>query len=104
MTAFPFARILPYPQQPGAWCQTDREFTMLSLQTLFVIAVVIVLAYLLLDGWLTRAVWVKGARDGPFSFRQPAHKRERDEDPWTYWFTMGFYAVALSCLVILLLA
>ena len=61
-----------------------------------------ILACLLIEGWLTRAVWVKGPRSGAFSFRHPAHKSERAEDHWTYWFAMGFYATALACLVILL--
>ena len=76
---------------------------MQSLQTLFVFAVMLVLACLLVDGWKSRSVWVKGKRDGGFSLRHPAHRRERDEDPWSYWFAMGFYAVALLCLAILLL-
>lgn len=60
------------------------------------------MAYLIIDGWLTRAVWVKGTRDGLFSFRHLAHKRSRDEDPWPYWFAMSFYGLALVCLLWLL--
>ena len=73
------------------------------VQTLFVIIVILALAWLLLDGWRSGAVWVKGARDRPFSFRELAHRRDREEDPWIYGFAMGFYAVALLCLVIYLL-
>ena len=68
------------------------------IQSFFIVAVIVLLAGLLVDGALTRAVWVKGARDGPFSFRHWAHKRDRDEDPWSYWFAMSFYGVALVCL------
>ena len=73
------------------------------IQFLFVLLVILALAWLLLDGWLTRAVWVKGARDGLFSFRNWAHRRERDYEPWSYWSAMVFYALALLCLCGLLL-
>ena len=74
------------------------------LQSLFIIVVILVLAYLLLDGWFSGAVWVKGARKGLFDYRRPAHRRDRDADPWIYWFAMGFYLVVLLCLVALLLS
>lgn len=73
------------------------------LQSLFIIVVILVLAYLLIDGWFSGAVWVKGARQGLLNFRQLAHKRERAAEPWVYWFAMGFYLVTLLCLVALLL-
>ena len=76
---------------------------MQTFQLAFVVLVILILAGLLVDGFMTRAVWVKGARDGLFSFRHWAHKRERDEDPWTYWFAMGFYGVAVIALCVLLL-
>jgi len=69
-----------------------------GIQTLFVVLVILLLAGLLIDGAVTRAVWVKGARDGLFSYRHWAHKRSLDEDPWPYWFAMGFYSLALICL------
>ena len=68
------------------------------IQSLFIFVGIVVLAGLLVDGALTRAVWVKGARDGLFSFRNWAHKRSRDEDPWPYWFAMAFYGLAMICL------
>jgi len=73
------------------------------IQSLFITLSIGLLAGLLVDGALTRAVWVKGARDGLFSFRHWAHKRSRNEDPWLYWFAMGFYALALLSLCGLLL-
>jgi hypothetical protein len=73
------------------------------IQSLFIALVILILAGLLADGFATRAVWVKGARDGLFSFRHWAHKRSRDEDPWPYWFAMGFYGLALISLCALLL-
>ena len=68
---------------------------MITLQSLFVILVILLLCYLVVDGLLTRSVWVKGARTGAFSFRQWAHKRNRDDEPGSYWFAMSFYVVAV---------
>jgi len=76
---------------------------MLTIQTLFVLLIILLLGYLLVDGSISRAVWVKGARNGLFSFRSWAHKRGRDDEPWIYWCAMGFYAVAIICLCGLLL-
>ena len=73
------------------------------IQSLFIVLVILVLAGLLIDGALTRAVWVKGARNGLFSFRNWAHKRERDAEAWIYWCAMGFYGLALICLCGLLI-
>jgi hypothetical protein len=73
------------------------------IQLLFIILVIVILAGLLIDGALTRAVWVKGTRNGLFSFRHWAHKRERDAEAWIYWFAMSFYALALLCLCAYLL-
>jgi len=69
-----------------------------DIQSLFIVVVILLLGGLLVDGAVTGAVWVKGARYGPFSFRHWAHKRGRGEDPWSYWFAMSFYGLALFCL------
>lgn len=68
------------------------------MQTAAILLINLLLAYLIIDGWRTQAVWVKGTRDGLFSFRHWAHKRSRDEDPWPYWFAMSFYGLVLACL------
>ena len=73
------------------------------IQWVVTVLVILILAGLLVDGLLTRAVWVKGTRKGLFSFRHWAHKRERDEEAWIYWFAMSFYALVLLCLCGLLL-
>ena len=39
------------------------------IQLVFTVLVILILAGLLVDGALTRAVWVKGTRKGLFSFR-----------------------------------
>ena len=77
---------------------------MLTLQSLFVVLVILLLCYLVVDGLLTRSVWVKGSRRGLFSFRQWGHKCGRDDDPRSYWFAMIFYAVAMLLSIWLLLS
>jgi len=75
---------------------------MQTLQSIFIVLVILVLCYLVANGLLTRSVWVKGNRRGLVSFREWAHKCGRDDEPRSYWFAMGFYSVALLCLVWLL--
>jgi hypothetical protein len=79
------------------------ENSMHVIQLVFTVLVILILAGLLIDGALTRAVWVKGARNGLFSFRHWGHKCERDEEAWPYWFAMSFYALTVICLCALLL-
>jgi H+/Cl- antiporter ClcA len=73
-----------------------------TLQSIFIVLVILVLCYLVANGLSTRSVWVKGSRRGIVSFREWAHKRSRDDEPRSYWFAIGFYSVALLCLVWLL--
>ncbi|NND40094.1 MAG: hypothetical protein HKO06_10905 [Pseudomonadales bacterium] len=75
---------------------------MQTLQSIFIVLVILVLCYLVANGLLTRSVWVKGSRRGIVSFREVAHKRNRDDEPRSYWFAMGFYSVVLLCLAWLL--
>ncbi len=75
---------------------------MAEIQTIVTLLVVCALAFLIIDGLASGAVWVKGTRTGLFTFRHWAHKRSRDEDPWPYWFALSFYGVALICLCWLL--
>ena len=75
---------------------------MQTLPSIFIVPVILVLCYLVANGLLTRSVWVKGNRRGLVSFREWAHKCGRDDEPRSYWFAMGFYSVALLCLVWLL--
>jgi H+/Cl- antiporter ClcA len=75
---------------------------MQTLQSIFIALVILVLCYLVANGLSTRSVWVKGSRRGIVSFREWAHKRSRDDEPRSYWFAIGFYSVALLCLVWLL--
>ena len=77
---------------------------MITLQSLFVVLMILLLCYLVVDGLLTRSIWVKGSRRGPFSFRQWAHKCGRDDEPRSYWFAMVFYTAAVLLLLWLLLS
>ncbi len=77
---------------------------MITLQSLFIVLVILLLCYLVVDGLLTRSVWVKGGRKRPFSFRHWAHKCGREDEPRVYWFAMIFYAVAILLSIWLLLS
>jgi len=77
---------------------------MITLQSVFVALVILLLFGLVLNGLLTRSVWVKGSRTGVFSFRNMAHKRGREDEPNSYWFAMIFYSVAVLLLIWLLMS
>jgi len=75
---------------------------MITLQSVFVSLVMLLLCALVLDGIMTRSVWVKGSRTGVFSFRNLAHKCDREYEPRCYWSAMVFYSVAMLLLIWLL--
>ena len=75
---------------------------MQTVESLFIILIILVLCYLVANGLLTRSIWVKGNRRGLVSFREWAHKCNREDEPHSYWFAMTFYSAALLCLVWLL--
>ena len=77
---------------------------MVTLQSVFVVLVILLLFGLVLDGLMTRSVWVKGSRTGNFSFRNMAHKRGRADESGSYWFAMIFYLVAMLFLIWLLIS
>jgi hypothetical protein len=77
---------------------------MITLQSVFVSLVMLLLCALVLDGIMTRSVWVKGSRTGLFSFRNLAYKCDREYEPRCYWSAMVFYGVAMLLLIWLLLS
>ena len=77
---------------------------MITLQSAFVVLVILLLFGLVFNGLLTRSVWVKGSRTGVFSFRSMAHKRGREDEPLSYWFAILFYSVAMLLLIWLLMS
>jgi len=77
---------------------------MITLQSVCVSLVMLLLCALVLDGILTRSVWVKGSRTGLFSFRNLAYKCDREYEPRCYWSAMVFYSVAMLLLIWLLLS
>jgi NADH:ubiquinone oxidoreductase subunit 3 (subunit A) len=77
---------------------------MITLQSLFIVLLILLLCYLVVDGLLTRSVWIKGGRKKPFSFRQWAYKCDHEDEPRSYWFAIGFYTVAILLLIWLLLS
>jgi hypothetical protein len=76
-----------------------------GLQSLFIILVILVLLYLVIDGLITRSIWIKGGRrSGIVNWREWAHRCERADKPATYWAAMIFYCLALLLIGWLLLA
>lgn len=69
----------------------------------FVFIVAAILLYLIVDGFITGEVWVRGARKGFVNFSQWAHKRSREEEPVSYWMFMGLYAVGIVGIAVILL-
>ncbi|MDH3221061.1 MAG: hypothetical protein OEO19_16135 [Gammaproteobacteria bacterium] len=77
---------------------------MVTLQSFFLALVAGILVYLIADGLLTGSVWIKGARTGIVDFRKWAHRRGREDEPFSYWFAMAFYGTALSFILWLLVS
>ena len=67
---------------------------------LFILFVIGALGYMIVDGLVTGAVWVRGPRRG-FSFTQIAHKRSREDEPVSYWIFMGLYSLGAVWLLYL---
>lgn len=70
---------------------------LILLQTLFYLIVVLFTGFLLIEGWLTQGVWVKGCNKGLFAsiidMESWAVKKHRKSEPDAYWIFMGFYAI-----------
>ena len=64
---------------------------MITVQSDFVILVITLLIYLVVDGLLSGSVWVKGSRSGKINYREWAHRSSREDKPRTYWSAMIFY-------------
>ena len=66
------------------------------LQTLFFFIGMLFTGYLLIEGWLNQAVWVKGCSKGlfanAFEMQSWAVKKHRSSEPQDYWAFMIFYA------------
>ena len=74
---------------------------MFSLASLPILISVVVVAWLLWDGWQTGEVWVKGgAHDAltrKLDWQSFAHKVSREERPFVYWLNMALFIV-VECL------
>ena len=80
---------------------------LILLQTLFYLIGALFTGYLLTEGWLTQAVWVKGcSKDLLASVTEMeswAVKKHRSSEPTDYWGFMGFYGAAFVFFVIVLI-
>ena len=80
---------------------------LILLQTLFFFVGVLFTGFLLIEGWLSQAVWAKDCSQGLLanisrvdSWLSKTHK---DKDPNWYWGFMGFYGVAFLFFIIVLI-
>ncbi len=79
---------------------------LILLQNLFFLVVALMLGYLLIEGWLSQAVWVKGGTKGIFAdvrnMDSWATKKHRNTEPNDYWGYMGFYAASFLFILFVL--
>lgn len=79
---------------------------LILLQTLLFLVLTLFTGYLLVEGWLSQAVWVKGCSKGLLAsvteMESWAVKKHRSSEPTEYWGFMGFYAFAFLLFVFLL--
>ncbi|MFK7816480.1 MAG: hypothetical protein AB8B92_09090 [Gammaproteobacteria bacterium] len=80
---------------------------LILLQTLLYLIGILFTGYLLVEGWLNQAVWVKGCSKGLFAsvteMESWAAKKHRSSEPQDYWGFMGFYCVAFMFFLIVLI-
>lgn len=80
---------------------------LILLQTLFYLIGTLFTGYLLVEGWLNQAVWVKGCNKGLFAsvteMESWAVKKHRSTEPQDYWGFMGFYCLAFLFFFVVLI-
>lgn len=80
---------------------------LILLQTLLFFVCALFTGFLLIEGWLNQAVWVKGCSKGLLAsvteMESWAVKKHRNTEASEFWVFMGFYAVAfLFCVIVLI--
>lgn len=81
---------------------------LILLQTLFYFICTLFTGFLLVEGWMSQAVWAKGCDKGIFAsvtdMESWAVKKHRSSEPQEYWVYMGLYAgVFLFFLLVIIL-
>lgn len=80
---------------------------LILLQTLLYLIGTLFTGYLLIEGWLNQAVWVKGCSKGLFAsvteMESWAVKKHRNSEPQNYWGFMGFYAAAFLFFILMII-
>lgn len=71
---------------------------LILLQTLLFLIGALFTGFLLVEGWISKAVWVKGCNKGLFAsvteMKSWAVKKHLDTEPTDYWGFMAFYGIA----------
>lgn len=73
-----------------------------GFQLLFICLSLVMLLFLIVDGFMTGSVWVKGTSKSDDSAEEWANKRDRVEHPVAYWITISFYSSAFLFVAFLL--
>jgi hypothetical protein len=80
---------------------------LIFLQTLFYFVGILFTGFLLIEGWFTQAVWVKGCNKGLLAsvteMESWAIKKYRNAEPETYWGFMAFYGLAFMFFLMMLI-
>ena len=80
---------------------------LILLQTLFYFICTLFTGFLLIEGWLSQAVWVKGCSKGILAsvteMESWAVKKHRSSEPQDYWGFMGFYGFAFLFFLLVLI-
>jgi len=76
-------------------------------QTLFYFICTLFTGFLLIEGWLSQAVWVKGCSKGLLAsvteMDSWAVKKHLNTEPQEYWTFMGFYGAAFLFFIFVLI-
>lgn len=80
---------------------------LILLQTLLYVITTLFTGYLLVEGWLNQAVWVKGCSKGLYAslteMESWAVKKHRNSEPQIYWGFMGLYGFAFLFFILVLI-
>ena len=80
---------------------------LIPLQTLFYFICTLFTGFLLVEGWMSQAVWAKGFEKGLLASVMDMEswvvKKHRASEPQGYWTFMGLYGVAFLFFLLLII-
>lgn len=83
------------------------QIMLILLQTLFFLVGLLFTGFLLIEGWVSKAVWVKGCENGLLAsvteMQNWAVKKHRSTEETEYWTFMGLYGAAFLFFLLMLI-